>query len=581
MAPPPSSGRDGSVDWLCLPRFDSPACFAALLGDEDNGRWLLAPADEHEATRSYVGDTALLETTFTTATGTVTILDVMPTNDGRADLVRRLTGVRGTVRMRHEWVVRLDYGLIRPWVSRRRDAGEDGEEAIVAVAGPDKLVLRGPRLPRAVDGRHADEFDVTEGEVLTFATTWVPSWAAVPAHADLDAAIESTRAEEEAWSHGCPGHVPHRDLVVRSLLTLRLLTHAQTGGIVAAPTTSLPEDFGGVRNWDYRYTWLRDASLTVEALLTAGFTDEASLWRSWLLRAVAGDPEDLQIMYAVDGARRLPEHVLDHLDGYADSAPVRIGNAAVDQRQTDVLGEVMIAFEQARRAGVTETRNSWSLQRSLVDDLAAHWDRPDNGLWEIRGPQRHFTHSRVMVWAAFDRAVRAVEEHGLDGPVDRWRRVRDDVRAEVLERGVDQERGTLTQHYDTTEVDASLLMVPLVGFLPVDDPLVAGTIRAVEEDLMVDGFLHRYRTETGVDGLPGDEHPFLACSFWLVRVYALAGRRADAEELFDRLCGIANDVGLLSEEYDVSNGRMAGNFPQAFSHLTLVQAALQLAGLDR
>ncbi len=572
-------GRDGSVDWLCLPRFDSPACFAALLGDEDNGRWLLAPADEHEATRSYVGDTALLETTFTTATGAVTILDVMPTNDGRADLVRRLTCVRGTVRMRHEWVVRLDYGKIRPWVSRRRDGGDDDEEAIVAVAGPDKLVLRGPRLPRAVDGRHVDEFDVTEGEVLTFATTWVPSWAAVPARADLDDAIESTRAEEEAWSHGCPGHVPHRDLVVRSLLTLRLLTHAQTGGIVAAPTTSLPEDFGGVRNWDYRYTWLRDASLTVEALLAAGFTDEASLWRSWLLRTVAGDPEDLQIMYAVDGARRLPEHELDHLGGYAGSAPVRIGNGAVDQRQTDVLGEVMIAFDEARRAGVTETRNSWSLQRSLVDDLADHWDRPDNGLWEIRGPQRHFTHSRVMVWAAFDRAVRAVEEHGLDGPLDRWRQVRDEVRAEVLERGVDPVRGTLTQHYDTTEVDASLLMVPLVGFLPVDDPLVTGTIRAVEEDLMVDGFLHRYRTETGVDGLPGDEHPFLACSFWLVRVYALAGRRADAEELFDRLCGIANDVGLLSEEYDVANGRMAGNFPQAFSHLTLVQAALQLAGL--
>jgi len=571
-------GRDGSVDWLCLPRFDSPACFAALLGEEDNGRWLLAPADEHEATRSYVGDTALLETTFTTATGAVTILDVMPTNDGRADLVRRLTGVRGTVRMRHEWVVRLDYGKIRPWVSRRRDVGDDDEEAIVAIAGPDKLVLRGPRLPRAVDGRHVDEFDVTEGEVLTFATTWVPSWAAVPARADLDDAIESTRAEEEAWSHGCPGQVPHRDLVVRSLLTLRLLTHAQTGGIVAAPTTSLPEDFGGVRNWDYRYTWLRDASLTVEALLAAGFTDEANLWRSWLLRTVAGDPEDLQIMYAVDGARRLPEHELDHLGGYAGSAPVRIGNGAVDQRQTDVLGEVMIAFDEARRAGVTETRNSWSLQRSLVDDLADHWDRPDNGLWEIRGPQRHFTHSRVMVWAAFDRAVRAVEEHGLDGPLDRWRQVRDEVRAEVLERGVDPVRGTLTQHYDTTEVDASLLMVPLVGFLPVDDQLVAGTIRAVEEDLMVDGFLHRYRTETGVDGLPGDEHPFLACSFWLVRVYALAGRRADALELFDRLCGIANDVGLLSEEYDVANGRMAGNFPQAFSHLTLVQAALQLAG---
>ncbi|MGI8646450.1 MAG: glycoside hydrolase family 15 protein [Nocardioides sp.] len=570
-------GKDGSVDWLCLPRFDSSACFAALLGEEDNGRWLLAPLDDFEVQRRYVGDTALLETTFTTASGAVTLLDVMPTNDGRADLVRRLTGVRGVVRMRHEWVVRFDYGKVRPWVRRRRDGAE---EAIVAVAGPDKLVLRGPRLPRAVDGRHADEFDVAEGEMLTFATTWVPSWAGVPAPADVDAEIERTRVEEATWSEACPVELPHREMVVRSLLTLRLLTHAETGGIVAAPTTSLPEDFGGVRNWDYRYTWLRDASLTVETLLTAGFTSEASLWRSWLLRAVAGDPEDLQIMYAVDGARRLPEYELDHLSGYAGSTPVRVGNGAVDQRQTDVLGEVMIAFERARQSGVTETRNSWSLQRTLVDDLARDWEQPDNGLWEIRGSRRHFTHSRVMVWAAFDRAVRAVEDHGLDGPVDQWRQVRDQVRAEVLERGVDHQRGTLTQHYDTTEVDASLLMVPIVGFLPATDRLVAGTIRAVEEDLMVDGFLHRYRTETGIDGLPGDEHPFLACSFWLVSAYALAGRRAEAHDLFDRLCALANDVGLLSEEYNVAHDRMAGNFPQAFSHLTLVQAALLLAAAE-
>ena len=567
-------GKDGSVDWICLPRFDSPACFAALLGDESHGRWLLGPSEEFTVERAYVGDTALLQTTFTTATGTVTLTDLMPTNDGRADLVRRVRGVRGTVRMRHEWIVRFDYGQVRPWVSRLR-GGRD--RAIVAVAGPDKLVLRGPRLPVAVDGKHADEFDVEAGDELTFSTTWVPSWCELPEPADLDEAIGRTREEEEAWSRRCPGDLPHRALVVRSLLTLRLLTHGETGGIVAAPTTSLPEDFGGVRNWDYRYCWLRDASLTIESLLTAGYDQEARHWREWLLRTVAGDPEDLQIMYAVDGARRLPERELDHLPGYAGSRPVRIGNAAVDQLQTDVLGEVMIALQQAREAGMEESDFSWSLQRTLVEDLADHWGRPDNGLWEIRGERRHFTHSRVMVWAAFDRAVRAVEQHGLEGPVDRWREVRDAVRAEVLDRGVDRERSTFTQHYDTTEVDASLLMIPLVGFLPGDDPLVLGTIDAVVGDLMRDGLLMRYRTGTGVDGLPGDEHPFLACSFWLVSALAMAGRGDDAHALFDRVCGLANDVGLLSEEYDVTRGRMVGNFPQAFSHLTLVQAALRLA----
>ncbi len=566
-------GTDGSVDWLCLPRFDSPACFAALLGDDSHGRWQFVPVDDYTVERSYVGDTALLETTFTTGTGTLTLTDLMPTNDGRADLVRRLRGVSGTVRVRHEWVVRFDYGKVRPWVSRHRD---NNGEAIVAVAGPDKLVLRGPRLPVAVDGRHVDEFDVHEGDQLSFATTWVPSWTDTPVAADLDDSIRRTRAEEEMWSRGCPTDVPQRGLVVRSLLTLRLLTHGETGGIVAAPTTSLPEDFGGVRNWDYRYCWLRDASLTIEALLTAGYEDEARLWRKWLLRTVAGDPEDLQIMYAIDGARRLPERELDHLPGYELSTPVRIGNGAVDQLQTDVLGEVMIALEQAREGGVEESSFSWSLQRTLVDHLADRWDLPDHGIWEIRGERRHFTHSRVMVWAAFDRAVRAVEEHGLDGPVERWRRVRDDVRAEVLARGVDRERLTFTQHYDTTEVDASLLMIPLVGFLPGDDRLVLGTIDAVVEDLTREGFLMRYRTGTGVDGLPGDEHPFLACSFWLVSAYAMAGRDAEAIELFDRLCALANDVGLLSEEYDVGHGRMAGNFPQALSHLTLVQAALRL-----
>ena len=351
-----------------------------------------------------------------------------------------------------------------------------------------------------------------------------------------------------------------------------------TGGIVAAPTTSLPEDFGGERNWDYRYCWLRDAALTLESLLGAGYDEEALGWRRWLLRAVAGDPADLQIMYTVDGGRELPERELEHLSGYAGSRPVRIGNGAVTQRQNDVLGEVMIALDLARRAGLEETANSWSLQRALVEELADHWDEPDNGLWEIRGPQRHFTHSRVMVWVAFDRAVRAVEEHGLPGPVERWRDLRDRVRQEVLDKGYDAERGTFTQHYDTREVDASLLVIPLVGFLPGDDPRVLGTIEAVQADLLRDGLLLRYRTSSGVDGLSGHEHPFLACSFWLVSALAVAGRHAEAGELFDRLCGLANDVGLLAEEYDADGGRMAGNFPQAFSHLALVQAALALRG---
>ncbi|KRF34253.1 glycoside hydrolase family 15 protein [Nocardioides sp. Soil805] len=568
-------GRDGSVDWLCLPRFDSPACFAALLGDTENGRWRIAPSDAAgvEVTRRYVGHSAILETTFTTPTGVLVLRDCMPTGDGRADLVRTVRCSEGSVRVCHEWVVRFDYGLVRPWVTRQQAYGH---EVIVATAGPDKLMLSGPRLPRAVDGHHADEFDLAAGESMTFSTSWMRSWHELPQPLSFDDRIEATRVEHERWALTCVEDLPHADLVRRSLLTLRLMTHAETGGIVAAPTTSLPEEFGGERNWDYRYCWLRDAALTLESLLGAGYTDEALSWRDWLLRAVAGDPQDLQIMYGVDGGRRLPERELDHLAGYAGSRPVRIGNGAVSQRQTDVLGEVMIALEDARHGGLEETSQSWALQRTLVDELATHWDEPDNGIWEIRGPRRHFTHSRVMVWVAFDRAVRAVEEHGFAGDVDRWREVRDQVHAEVLERGYDAARGTFTQHYDTLELDASLLNIPLVGFLPGDDKRVLGTIAAIEEDLMHDGLLHRYRTVTGVDGLEGGEHPFLACSFWLVSAYALAGRPDDAHELMDRLCGLANDVGLLSEEYDTDAGRMAGNFPQAFSHLTLVQAALSL-----
>jgi GH15 family glucan-1,4-alpha-glucosidase len=563
---------NGSIDWLCLPRFDSPACFAALLGDEDNGHWQFCPVGDYQVSRRYLGDSAALETTFTTDSGVVTLLDVMPTGDERIDVVRRLTGVKGTVRIHHEWVVRFDYGTATPWVRRRH---EDHDPVISAVAGPDKLVLRGPRLPKPIDHRHADAFDLGAGEEMTFSTTWLPSHLRTPdAHRYT---IEETIHEDVEWVKACDLRgVPHQDVVRRSLLTLHLLTHVETGGIVAAVTTSLPEDFGGERNWDYRYCWLRDAALTLSSLISAGATDEARFWRDWLLRAVAGDPADLQIMYTVDGSRRLPEMTLDELPGYAASRPVRIGNAAVDQKQSDVLGEVMNALEDARESSLSYSDDAWALQRVLVNHLVDTWEERDNGVWEIRGPLQHFTHSRVMVWAAFDRAVRAVERHGLPGEVETWREVRDRVRAEVMNEGYDADRNSFTQHYATQEVDASLLMLPLIGFIDGKDPKMLGTIEAIEQDLMREGLLMRYRTQTGIDGLVGEEHPFLACSFWLVSAYADAGRIRDAHALFDRLVGLTNDVGLLAEEYDPRGERMVGNFPQAFSHLSLVQAALRL-----
>ncbi|OFE17645.1 glucoamylase [Humibacillus sp. DSM 29435] len=586
--------RGGSVDWLCLPRFDSHACFAAILGTRDHGRWLIGPVGEATTTRRYVDDSFVLETVHQTATGSVRVTDLMPLGDGRADIVRRIEGVDGTVRMRHEWVVRFGYGKTRPWVTRScpeslasepddplrptqsKRSGSAEDEVIRAVAGPDMLVLRGPRLPHPDDGHHVDEFDVVEGDCLVFSTTWFRSHLPIPKAFEMEPQLTETVTHTSEWAARSCYAGPYAEHVTRSLLVLRVLSHGRTGGIVAAPTTSLPEDFGGERNWDYRFCWLRDASLALESLLGCGYLEETRLWRNWLLRAVAGDPEDMQIMYRVDGGRELPERELDHLPGYAGSRPVRAGNGAVGQRQTDVLGEVMIALHEARKRGVVEAEDTWSLQRALIDNLAEHWQQPDNGLWEIRGPLRHFTHSRVMVWAAFDRAVRAVEEFGLDGPVERWRELRAQVRQEVLTHGWNEERQTFVQHYETTEVDASLLAIPAVGFLPGDDPRVLGTIRAVERNLMHEGLVMRYRTGSGVDGLAGEEHPFLACSFWLVTAYAKAGRTDDATELMDRLVGLCNDVGLLSEEYDPVAHRMVGNFPQAFSHLTLVGAALAL-----
>ena len=572
--------REGSIDWLCLPRFDSPSCFAALLGTPEHGRWLLRPTGKARTTRSYRGHSFVLETIHETDTGTVRVIDLLPLGDGRADILRRVEGVSGTVEMEHEWVVRFGYGAIIPWVSHTSKESDNGE-LLSAIAGPDLLVLRGTRLPKADDGRHRDRFEVKEGESYDFSMTWFPSWSQIPEPLDIAGRIESTVETSEEWIGQCTYEGPYRVSVVRSLLVLRLLTDSKRGGIVAAATTSLPEDLGGERNWDYRYCWLRDASLTLEALIRSGFVGAAELWRDWLVRAVAGDPEDLQIMYAVDGGRDLPERVLEHLPGYGDSRPVRIGNGAVKQRQTDVLGEVMIALHEAREGGLEGSKQAWRVQSALVNNLAKHWDEPDNGLWEIRGPRRHFTHSRVMVWAAFDRAVKAVEQHGLDGPVEQWRELRQKVHDEVCAKGFNTDRNTFTQHYETDEVDASLLLIPLVGFLPPDDPRVRGTIAAVEKDLLRDGFLLRYRTETGVDGLSGDEHPFLACSWWLVSAYAMTDELDKAHALMERLVALLNDVGLIAEEYDPGAGRQMGNFPQAFSHLTLIGAAHALAAAEK
>ncbi|HEX5090104.1 MAG TPA: glycoside hydrolase family 15 protein [Nocardioides sp.] len=571
-------GKNGSVDWLCLPHFDSAACLAGLLGTDDHGHWQFEPVARYDTTRRYLGASSVLETTFTTDDGVVALIDLMPRNDGRSDLVRKVIGVHGTVRMRHEWRIRLDYGLVKPWVRRMTI---QGDEVITAIGGPDQFILRGPRLPVPTDHSHNDEFEISEGEELIFSMTWFPSYQVPTDLHLLPGEIEESIADDERWADRATRDVPHPDVVRRSLLTLRLMTDEVTGGIVAAPTTSLPEDFGGERNWDYRYCWLRDAALTLNSLLRAGYTEEADLWRDWLLRTLAGDPARMQVLYGVDGSRRLPETTLDHLPGYAGSRPVRIGNGAVDQVQHDVLGEVMDALGRVRQSEGHPYVDAMPLQRALVEDLARHWQEPDHGLWEIRGERRAFTYSRVMTWVAFDRAVRAMEKYDLKGPLEKWRKLRDQVRDEVLERGYDAERGTFVQHYETKDVDASLLMLPLVGFIDGDDPRMLGTIAAIEEDLIHEGLVLRYRTESGVDGLSGDEHPFLACSFWLVAAYAAAGRLDDAHALFDRLVELRNDVGLLSEEYDPVRKRMVGNFPQAFSHLALVQAAFHLADAEQ
>lgn len=570
--------RAGSIDWLCLPRLDSASTFAAVLGDESHGRWLLRPTDPAAvSTRRYDEDTFVLVTRWESAGAVAEVHDFMPigldpdTAIRRTDLIRRVVGVQGSMRFEQRLSIRFDYARVMPWV---RQVGSPGEPCLVAMGGPDAVALRGALL-KPIDHQHRGELTVAAREVRDLQLTWFPSHLEVPPALEVEKELGDTKAWWQDWADRISHDGPHRDEVVRSLLILRALTNHETGGIAAAATMALPEEIGGVRNWDYRYVWLRDAALTLEALLAHGFLGVAGQWREWLLRAVAGDPADLQIMYGPAGERDLPERALPNLPGYEGSTPVRIGNGAADQYQADVVGEVLVTLSAARAAGLNESGFSWPLERELLRFASEQLDRPDQGLWEIRGEPRLFTHSRVMMWAAFDRAVLAVEEYGLEGPVERWRGLRDRMREEIDRDGVVD--GHFVQHYATTEVDASLLLLPQVGYCPPDDPRMLATVERIEQTLMSGGLVRRYRTATGVDGLSGTEGAFLACSFWLVEQYALTGRRGEAAALMERLCELANDVGMLSEEYDPVARRQLGNTPQAFSHLALVRAADALA----
>jgi GH15 family glucan-1,4-alpha-glucosidase len=575
-------GRDGSIDWLCFPRFDSGACFAALLGDESHGRWLLAPAGGvRRVTRRYRPGTLVLETEFETDEGAVRVVDCMPPDAGEHSVVRVVEGLRGSVPMRMQLVIRLDYGSVIPWVTN--DQG-----ALHAVAGPDALRLWTYVETRGEDYTTVAEFEVRERDRVPFLLDW--HWSHLPAGSPVDALHALARTERfwEEWSERCTYEGAWNEPVRGSLAVLKGLTYGPTGGIVAAPTTSLPEALGGERNWDYRYCWLRDAALTLGALLRCGYIDEGLAFREWVLRATAGHPREAQIMYGVAGERRLTEYEVDWLPGYEGSRPVRVGNQAAGQFQLDVFGEVMDAGHVGRLAATargisldTPTfRRNWRRNLALMRFLEDVWHRPDEGIWEVRGPSRAFTHSRVMAWVAFDRAVRAVEEFGLEGPVDEWKARRDEIHAEVCRDGFDTKRGTFTQYYGSKELDASLLLLPAMGFLPPDDPRILGTVDAVRRELCEDGFVYRYTTghdeEHDVDGLRGKEGVFLPCSFWLVDALAMTDQTDDARVLFERLLGLRNDLGLLAEEYDVAAGRLVGNFPQAFTHLALVGSALRL-----
>jgi GH15 family glucan-1,4-alpha-glucosidase len=572
-------GRDGSVDWLCWPRFDSDACFAALLGGPEHGRWLLAPSETTaRSTRRYHGDTLILETRFETESGSVLLIDFMPPRCGpHSDLMRLVVGERGTVDMHLELIVRFGYGAATPWVTRV------GKGIWSAVAGPDMVVLHTDVPVHGENMKSVADFTVSAGQKLAFSLTYARSYSdplAIPIP-DVPAALADTELFWTDWiakARLCDRWQPQ---VKRSLITLRALIHHGTGGIIAAPTTSLPECIGGARNWDYRYCWLRDATLTLLALMNAGYYDEAEAWRDWLLRAIAGSPKDMQIMYGVGGERRLAEWELPWLPGYEQSKPVRVGNAAHAQLQLDVFGEVMDASHQARAGGLPQLEASWMLQRALLEHLEEVWELPDYGIWEVRGPPQHFTYSKIMTWVAFDRAVKDAERYGLDGPVDRWRAVRQRIHEQVCELGYSERLNSFVQSYGSEQLDASLLLIAELGFLLPEDPRVTGTVRAIESRLVRDGLVQRYDTARTDDGLPPGEGAFLACSFWLVDAYAMCGRIDEAEALFERLLGLGNDLGLLAEQFDPASGRMVGNFPQGFSHLSLINSAFNLGHRDK
>ena len=567
--------RDGSVDWLCWPRFDSAACFAALLGDANNGRWRVCPQDrDARVTRRYRDGTLVLETEFETDAGAVTLIDFMPARGNASDLIRIVRGRRGRVPMRLDLTLRFDYGRSVPWVTQVEPA------VLRAIAGPDMVMLRSPVPLRGVDLTTVGEFEVGAGESVAFLMTYSPSHLPPPDPIDPEKALAETEAQWREWSARSTYQGEWTDAVQRSLITLKALIYRPTGGVVAAPTTSLPEHIGGDRNWDYRFCWLRDATLTLLALMDAGYLEEADAWRVWLLRAIAGSPDQLQIMYGIRGERRLPEWNVPWLAGYEGSSPVRIGNAAHDQLQLDVFGELMDALYHARKGGLEPSHEAWDMVRALVGHLETIWQKPDEGIWEVRGGRQHFTHSKVMAWVALDRAIKGVEQFGLNGPLERWRGLRADIHAQVCERGFDPSRNSFVQAYGSKALDASLLMLPLVGFLPPDDPRIRGTVEAIERELTVDGLVLRYDTHETDDGLAPGEGAFLACSFWMVDNLVLLGRIDEARTRFEHLLALRNDVGLLAEEYDPRARRMLGNFPQAFSHIGLIDSAFNLSQID-
>lgn len=565
-------GRDGSIDWLCWPSFDSEACFAALLGSENNGRWRIAPADEVvRCSRRYRGDSLILETTFETATGCITLIDFMPPRGSASDVVRLVRGDRGRVKVAMQLVIRFGYGAAIPWVRR----GDD--DAVLAVGGPDMLVLRTPVATHGKDMTTVAEFEVGAGDQIPFVMTYGPSHLPVPDSIDPIAALKDTEDFWAEWSGRCTYQGDHRDLVMRSLITLKALTFAPSGGIVAAPTTSLPEQLGGSRNWDYRFCWLRDATFTLFALMNNGYTEEAAAWHDWLLRAVAGDPAGMQIMYGIYGERRLLEWQADWLAGYQGAQPVRIGNAAHAQLQLDVYGELIDAFHQWRNADLALDGESWALECKVLQHLAKIWDQPDSGIWELRGPRQHYVSSKVMTWVAFDRGIKSAEKFGLKAPVAEWRALRKKIHADVCANGFDTEQNAFVEHYGAKVLDASVLLIPAVGFLPPDDPRVLGTLEAIERHLMSDGYVMRHDPRASKDPSVPVEGAFLACSLWLADAYVLAGQIDRAKALFDRVAGIANDLGLLAEEYDTVEKRQTGNFPQALTHIALINTANNLS----